>query len=133
MLIVASVKEDKRFAASSALDAAEGFAKLKVDRSLVPAVTHVDYSSRIQTVNREDNRLYYDTIDEFFKKTGCPLIINTSFNVRGEPLVCTPEDAFRCFMRTQIDYLVMGNYLLDKKLQKNTGQGRGWEKDFDPD
>ena len=78
----------------------------------------MDYSARIQTIKREDNPLYYDMINAFYKKTGCPVIINTSFNVRGEPLVCSPEDAFKCFMRTQMDYLIMGCFLLDKKEQR---------------
>jgi len=119
MLLVAQVKEEKRIDTKEALGLARGFDKLKVVRSLIPAVTHVDYSARIQTIKREDNPLYYDTINEFFKKTGCPVIINTSFNVRGEPLVCTPLEAFACFMRTEMDYLVMGSYLLDKRLQAN--------------
>ncbi|MFA5275737.1 MAG: carbamoyltransferase C-terminal domain-containing protein, partial [Candidatus Omnitrophota bacterium] len=90
-------------------------------------------SARIQTIAREDNPLYYDTINEFFKRTGCPVIINTSFNVRGEPLVCTPEDAFRCFMRTEMDYLVMGGYLLDKQLQAKVGQEENWKEYFELD
>jgi carbamoyltransferase len=114
MLLVAPLKQDKRFDVDAELKRANGFEKLKVERSLIPAVTHVDYSARVQTIKREDNPLYYDTINEFFKKTGCPVIINTSFNVRGEPLVCTPQDAWRCFMRTEMDYLVMGSYLLKK-------------------
>jgi len=89
----------------------------KEKRSNIPAVTHVDYSARVQTVKREDNPLYYDTIDAFYKKTGCPLVINTSFNVRGEPIVCTPEDAYECFMRTNMDYLIMGSFLLGKHDQ----------------
>jgi carbamoyltransferase len=116
MLLVAQVKEDKRVAIPEKSGSAAGFDKLKVVRSLIPAVTHVDNSARIQTIAREDNPLYYDTINAFFKKTGCPVIINTSFNVRGEPLVCTPLDAFTCFMRTEMDYLVMGSYLLDKRF-----------------
>lgn len=88
------------------------------DGRAIPAVTHIDRSARVQTVERRDNPLYYDLINSFYKKTGCPAIINTSFNIRGEPLVCSPEDAFRCFMRTEMDYLVMGSFLLDKKEQK---------------
>jgi len=102
-------------------------------RSLIPAVTHVDNSARIQTIKREDNSLYYDTINEFFKKTGCPVIINTSFNVRGEPLVCTPLDAFTCFMRTEMDYLVMGSYLLDKRFQANLDKNGLGQKHLPPD
>jgi carbamoyltransferase len=117
MLLVSQIKEDKRIKPQESQKLACGFDKLKVERSLIPAVTHVDNSARIQTINREDNSLYYDMIKEFFKQTGCPVIINTSFNVRGEPLVCTPLDAFSCFMRTEMDYLIMGSYLLDKRLQ----------------
>jgi carbamoyltransferase len=85
--------------------------------SAIPAVTHVDYTARVQTVSREDNPLYYELINQFYQKTGCPVVINTSFNVRGEPLVLTPQDAFKCFMRTEMDYLVMGSFLLDKSGQ----------------
>ncbi len=96
----------------------EGFERLRVVRSDIPAVTHVDNSARLQTVSEDsDNKIYYDLIKELDKKTGCPVIINTSFNVRGEPIVCTPEDAYRCFMRTDMDYLVMGSFVLDKKAQ----------------
>ena len=95
-----------------------GFDKLKIVRSDIPAVTHVDNSARLQTVSKDTpNRIYYELINELYKTTGCPVIINTSFNVRGEPIVATPEDAYRCFMRTEMDYLVMGSFVLDKKLQ----------------
>ena len=130
MLLVAPVKDEKRIYSS---DNAEGFDKLKIKRSVVPAVTHVDYSARVQTVKRQDNPLYYDVIDAFYKKTGCPVIINTSFNVRGEPLVCSPEDAYRCFMRTEMDYLIMGNFLLDKKEQKPLKHDTQWKKEFELD
>ncbi|MDP3041953.1 MAG: carbamoyltransferase C-terminal domain-containing protein, partial [Candidatus Omnitrophota bacterium] len=115
MLLVAQVKEEK------------------AARSLIPAVTHVDHSARVQTIKREDNPLYYDTLNEFFKKTGCPVIINTSFNVRGEPLVCTPLDAFTCFMRTEMDYLVMGSYLLNKRLQINLDKNSHRQEHLPPD
>jgi carbamoyltransferase len=91
--------------------------KLNVVRSTVPAVTHVDYSARVQTVHRETNPLYWELITRFHKLTGCPILVNTSFNVRSEPIVCTPEDAFRCFMGTDIDMLVAGNAILDKRQQ----------------
>ncbi|MFA5144383.1 MAG: carbamoyltransferase [Candidatus Omnitrophota bacterium] len=133
MLFTAPIKKDKRLDVDIALKAANGLDKLKVERSLIPAVTHVDYSARVQTVKRDDQPLYYDTINEFFKETGCPVIINTSFNVRGEPLVSTPEDAFSCFMRTEMDYLVMGSYLLDKRLQKSVEKDEGWKKHFELD
>lgn len=96
----------------------EGFERLKIMRSDIPAVTHVDNSARLQTVSKDTpNRIYYELINELYKNTGCPVIINTSFNIRGEPIVCSPEDAYRCFMRTEMDYLVMGSFVLDRKLQ----------------
>lgn len=130
MLMVAPVREDKKVDSDNLNNSLSGFDKLKVERSQIPAVTHVDYSARIQTVKRQDNPLYYDMINEFFKMTGCPVIINTSFNVRGEPLVCSPEDAFKCFMRTEMDYLVMGSFLLDKKEQKPIEKDIKWQKEF---
>ena len=96
----------------------EGFERLKIMRSDIPAVTHVDNSARLQTVSKDTpNRIYYELINELYKNTGCPVIINTSFNIRGEPIVCSPEDAYRCFMRTEMDYLVMGSFALDRKKQ----------------
>ena len=133
MLLVAPVRKERRTGSDAALMQAVGFDKLKVERSMIPAVTHIDYSARIQTVAREDNPLYYDVINEFFRKTGCPVIINTSFNVRGEPLVCTPEDAFRCFMRTEMDFLVMGSYLLDKQVQTSIKKDESWKEYFELD
>lgn len=116
MLLVARVKKEHRKNHDRSLS---GFEKLKEERSTIPAITHVDYSARIQTVSKEDNLNYYEVIKEIDRLTGCPMIINTSFNVRGEPIVCTPQDAFKCFMRTNMDYLVVGNYLLDKTAQKS--------------
>ncbi|NQU19264.1 carbamoyltransferase [bacterium] len=116
MLLVAPVKKDKLLA--QAKQYAKGFDKLKIKRSVIPSVTHVDYSARVQTVNREDNPLYYDTIKKFEELSGCPVIINTSFNIRGEPIVCTPVDALRCFLRTDMDYLALGDFLIDKRLQR---------------
>jgi carbamoyltransferase len=130
MLLVAPVRQDKRQAHENNTSILEGLDKLKSVRSCIPAVTHVDYSARIQTVTRKDNPLYYDVINAFYRKTGCPLIINTSFNVRGEPIVCTPEDAWRCFMRTEMDHLVMGNFLLDKKEQNIFERDVNWQKEF---
>jgi carbamoyltransferase len=98
-------------------DALDFMARLKTPRSTLPAITHVDYSARIQTVSAADNRPFHRLLTEFEKNTGCPVLVNTSFNVRGEPPVCTPEEAFRCFMRTEMDYLVLGNFLLDKARQ----------------
>ncbi|OGV95281.1 MAG: hypothetical protein A2W53_01530, partial [Nitrospinae bacterium RIFCSPHIGHO2_02_39_11] len=112
MLLVAPVKENKR---------------------VIPAVTHVDYSARIQTVRCEDNPIFYDLINEYYKLTGVPVIINTSFNVRGEPIVCKPEEAYMCFMRTNIDYLVMGNFLLNKRSQKPLKGDSDWKKEFELD
>ena len=94
-----------------------GIEKLNIKRSAIPAVTHVDYSARVQTVKRERNEIYYDLISKFKEKTKCPVIINTSFNVRGEPIVNTPLDAFNCFMGTNLDFLVIGNCILDKNKQ----------------
>ena len=130
MLLVAPVRDDKRVKITGDFN---GFGKLKTVRSLIPAVTHVDYSARIQTVKRIDNPLYYDMIQAFYEKTGCPVIINTSFNVRGEPLVLSPEDAYKCFMRTEIDYLMLGSFLLDKKDQTPIEKDVSWQKEFELD
>jgi carbamoyltransferase len=130
MLLVAPVKEARRRAVTSQ---GRGFEKLKVLRSEIPAVTHVDDSARVQTIKREDHPLYYDMINAFYRKTGCPIIINTSFNVRGEPLVCSPEDAFKCFMRTEMDYLSMGSFLLDKKQQRPLKKDIRWQEVFELD
>lgn len=131
MLLVASVKKDKCLPVKE--DRLFGIDKLKVKRSVIPAVTHVDYSARIQTVKRQDNPLYYDIINEFYKLTGCPVVINTSFNVRGEPIVCTPNDAYRCFMRTNMDYLIIGSFLLDKNKQNTSNVKLGDLSGFEPD
>jgi carbamoyltransferase len=117
MLLVANITKDKRRLMTEEENCLFGIDKLNVSRSLVPATTHVDYSSRIQTVHRETNQLYHSLISSFYAKTGCPLIVNTSFNVRGEPIVCSPYDAFKCFMGTDLDVLVMGNYVLIKEMQ----------------
>ncbi|MBU1062351.1 MAG: hypothetical protein KJ952_06520, partial [Candidatus Omnitrophica bacterium] len=116
MLLVADVKDSRL--KTKAGSGVKGFAKLKIIRSDIPAVTHVDNSARIQTVSKDSfNQIYYDLLKEVYKKTGCPVIINTSFNVRGEPIVQSPEEAYRCFMRTGMDYLVMGSFILDKDSQ----------------
>jgi len=133
MLLVAPVKENRRIRTNPVDKNLFGIEKLKVTRSQIPAITHVDYSARIQTVSHEDNPLYYDMIRSFYDLTGCPVIINTSFNVRGEPIVCTPQEAFTCFMRTNMDYLVMGSYLLDKKDQKPIKDNKDWMKEFELD
>ena len=117
MLLVADVHEHHRRHMTAEEQALFGIAKLNVPRSTIPAVTHVDYSARIQTVHRETNPRYHALLTAFKERTGCPVIVNTSFNVRGEPIVCTPEDAFRCFMGTEIEVLVIGNVLLRKEAQ----------------
>ncbi|MBI5675455.1 MAG: carbamoyltransferase [Nitrospirae bacterium] len=110
-----------------------GLDKLHVKRSDIPAITHVDYSARIQTVDGEYNKRYYEMMKKFDEKYGCPVVINTSFNVRGEPIVCTPEDAYLCFMRTNMDYLIMENCLLDKRDQKALEKDSDWQKEFELD
>jgi carbamoyltransferase len=109
-----------------------GINKLNVERSSLPAITHVDYSARIQTVHKETNPRYYALIKSFKKKTGCPVVINTSFNVRGEPIVCSPTDAFKCFMGTELDLLSIGNFLLIKKDQNRINK-INYEKKYELD
>jgi len=133
MLLVAPVRKDIRREMEATERKLFGIDKLNVVRSTIPAVTHVDYSARVQTVNRQDNPRYHDLIEKFREKTGCPVIINTSFNVRGEPIVCSPEDAYTCFMRTQMDYLVLENFLLDKKEQPELKEDKDWRKEFELD
>ncbi|MCM8760772.1 MAG: carbamoyltransferase [Candidatus Omnitrophica bacterium] len=133
MLLVAPVKKEKRKAVSERDNNLFGIDKLNVVRSEIPAVTHVDYSARVQTVGRRWNPLYYDMIKKFDEKYGCPVIINTSFNVRGEPIVESPEHAYMCFMRTNMDYLIMGNCLLEKKTQKKLDKDIDWLKEFELD
>ena len=128
MLLVADVKPERRRKMTAAQEALFGIDKLKVARSDIPAVTHVDYSARIQTVHRETNPLFYQLLDAMESRYGCPVVVNTSFNVRGEPIVCTPEDAYRCFMRTEIDFLIIGNYLLDKVAQPAWEETTDWKK-----
>jgi len=120
MLLVADVQKDKRRAMTSEEEGLFGIEKLNITRSSVPAITHVDYSARIQTVHADTNPRYHAVISKFKEKTGCSLVINTSFNVRGEPIVCTPTDAFKCFMGTELDILAVGNYLLIKEEQDDT-------------
>jgi carbamoyltransferase len=117
MLVVADVRADRRRAMTADERALFGIDKLNVARSSIPAVTHVDYSARIQTVDREVNPLFHRLLSRFKALTGCPVLVNTSFNVRGEPIVCTPEDAFRCFMGNELDLLVVGNCVLRKAEQ----------------
>ncbi len=118
MLVVTPVRKEICKESSDSEKNVSGLDKLRVMRSSIPAVTHVDYSARPQTVNKRDNPLFYELIAKFDEKYGCPVVVNTSFNIQGEPIVCTPEDAYQCFMRTDMDYLIMGNFLLEKKKQK---------------
>ena len=120
MLLVADVREDKRRSMTNEEKALFGIDKLNVPRSSVPAITHVDYSARIQTVHADTNPRYHAVISKFKEKTGCPIVVNTSFNVRGEPIICTPTDAFRCFMGTEMDVLSIGSYILYKEEQDAT-------------
>ena len=133
MLLVAPVKKDICTPMSEEEKSYFGLKKLQVARSTIPAVTHVDYSARLQTVNKDDNPLYHRMISTFEKKYGCPVIINTSFNVRGEPIVCTPQDAYLCFMRTNMDYLILGRYLLEKTEQKPLDKDIDWLREFELD
>jgi carbamoyltransferase len=133
MLLVAPVREDIRRPMTDEEQNWFGLKKLNVVRSSIPAVTHVDYSARLQTVSREDNPDYYDMIDAFREKTGCAVIINTSFNVRGEPIVCSPHDAYMCFMRTEMDYLILGEFLVDKTEQKPLDKDIDWMQEFELD
>lgn len=133
MLLVADVREEHRKDTGPELEHLSGIDKLKAVRSTLPAITHVDYSARIQTVHSHTNPLYHKLITRFHKDHGCPVIINTSFNVRGEPIVRTPEDAYRCFMRTNMDYLAMGGFLLDKKAQPAWTEDTDWRQEFELD
>jgi carbamoyltransferase len=133
MLLVAPVKREVRREITEQEREMSGLDKLKVVRSSVPAITHVDHSARIQTVNREYNPLYHEMISRFDEKYGCPVIINTSFNVRGEPIVCTPKDAYLCFMRTNMDYLLIGNYLIDKRQQQPLETDIDWSRQYELD
>jgi len=117
MLMVAPVVQARRRAMTTVEQALFGIDKLNVPRSEIPAVTHIDYSARIQTVHAETNKAFHDLLTSFKARTGCPVLVNTSFNVRGEPIVCTPEDAFRCFMGSEIELLVVGNCVLRKEEQ----------------
>ena len=132
MLLVADINSDKKIEMTDEQRKLFGINKLNIKRSEIPAVTHVDYSARIQTVTKETNNRYYDLISKFKEKTGCPVIVNTSFNVRGEPIVNTPTDAFNCFMGTELDYLVIGNCILDKNNQ-NTKLKKNYTKKFELD
>ncbi|MFA8433404.1 MAG: carbamoyltransferase [Marinifilaceae bacterium] len=133
MLFVIPVKEKRRNQLPEGYQDLHLYERLYHLRSDVPAITHIDYSARIQSVNAETNPRYWSLINEFKKLTGYGVIVNTSFNVRGEPIVCTPDDAFRCFMRTEMDYLVIGNYLFDKTQQEQLKNDTNWKEEFKPD
>jgi carbamoyltransferase len=133
MLLVAPVRKERQIPMDEAADRLWGIDKLNVVRSDIPAVTHIDYSARIQTVSRETNPDYYDLIREFECLTGCAVLVNTSFNVRGEPIVCSPADAYRCFMRTHLDYLVLGPFLLEKERQPEWTESENWQEEFQLD
>ena len=133
MLLVAPVREDLRIAMTDEQEALFGIDKLRVPRSTIPAVTHVDYSARVQTVHAEDSPMYYDLIHAFRQKTGCGLVVNTSFNVRGEPIVCSPQDAYTCFMRTEMDALAIGSFLLHKGEQPEWHEEGNWRDTIEAD
>tara|TARA_A100001015_G_C15015534_1_gene725306 strand:+ start:1559 stop:1960 length:402 start_codon:yes stop_codon:yes gene_type:complete len=133
MLLVADVRKDKQLPMTEEQESYFGLKKLNIPRSEVPAITHVDYSARIQSVNKNTNKRYHDMLTAFNEKYGCPVIVNTSFNVRGEPIVCTPKDAYLCFMRTEMDYLIMNNYLLSKKEQNPLDKDSDWMSEFELD
>jgi carbamoyltransferase len=132
MLLVASINPERKILMSDEQKKLFGIDKLNIKRSELPAVTHVDYTARVQTVTKDTNSKYYDLISKFKSKTGCPVIINTSFNVRGEPIVCSPTDAFNCFMGTELDYLVIGDCILDKSKQ-NPDLKKDYTKEFELD
>ena len=133
MLLVAPVKKGRQVPMTDAQRRLWGIDQLNVPRSDIPAVTHIDYSARIQTVTRDTNPNYYDLLKEFERQTGCAVLVNTSFNVRGEPIVCTPADAYQCFMRTHIDHLVLGPFLLDKARQPAWKESADWRRQFQLD
>ncbi len=133
MLLVANLKKDLHKKLTNEQQKLFGIDKLNVPRSELPAITHVDYSARIQTVDKKTNKRFYELLKTFKKLTGCPTIINTSFNVRGEPIVCTPKDAYRCFMRTEMDILVLENQILYKTEQPKLNQNENWQQEFELD
>jgi carbamoyltransferase len=130
MLLVAPVKKEKCRTMTSEQQQLFGIEKLNIPRSELPSITHVDYSARIQTVHQETNPRFHKLLDEFEDATGCPVLVNTSFNVRGEPIVCSPEDAYRCFMRTEMDYLVLENFLLSKDDQPEWHETDDWRSEY---
>jgi carbamoyltransferase len=133
MLLVAPVKTERQIPMTNAQRSLWGIDQLNVPRSDIPAVTHVDYSARVQTVDRETNPRYHELITRFHALTGCPVVVNTSFNVRGEPIVCTPKDSWLCFMRTEMDALVVGSFVLRKEQQPALGDDVDWKTQFELD
>ena len=133
MLLVAPVRQEIRRQMSAEQQKLFGIDKLNIPRSTIPAITHVDYSARVQTVRRDENEMYYDLISEFARLTGCPVVVNTSFNVRGEPIVCSPEDAYKCFMRTEMDMLVLEDFVLEKEEQSELVDDMVWQEEFQLD
>ena len=133
MLLVSPVKKELCTDMTAEQKKLFGIDKLNISRSTLPAITHIDYSARVQTVSKETNPRYYNLIDAFKKRTNCPLIVNTSFNVRGEPIVCTPQDAYRCFMRTEMDVLVLQNQVLYKCTQPKIEKDETWKQEFELD
>ena len=133
MLLVAPVKKEICYEMNAQQENLFGIEKLNIPRSSIPAITHVDYSARVQTVSKNSNARYYNLINAFKKRTGCPILINTSFNVRGEPIVCSPQDAYRCFMRTEMDVLVLENQILYKQEQSKIETNEKWMQEFELD
>jgi len=133
MLLVAPVKKERQIPMTTSQQSLWGIDQLNVVRSEIPAITHIDYSARVQTISRDTNPDYYDLVREFDALTGCPVIVNTSFNVRGEPIVCSPDDAYRCFMRTHIDCLVLGPFYLEKAAQPAWTEEGDWKSEFQLD
>ena len=133
MLLVAQVKKELCKEMTENQQKLFGIEKLNIPRSSLPAITHIDYSARVQTVSKRTNPRYYNLINAFKKRTGCPTIVNTSFNVRGEPIVCTPQDAYRCFMRTEMDVLVLQNQILFKSDQPDIENDERWKQEFELD
>ena len=133
MLLVAPVRQEIRRQMSAEQQKLFGIDKLNTPRSTIPAITHVDYSARVQTVRRDENEMYYDLISEFARLTGCPVVVNTSFNVRGAPIVCSLEDAYKCFMRTEMDMLVLEDFVLEKEAQSEFVDDLAWQEEFQLD
>lgn len=133
MLLVAPVRSEHRLPVPDNYYTLPMMERLYVKRSPLPAITHIDFSARVQSVQKRTNPRYYNLLNAFGAKTGTYVLVNTSFNVRGEPIVCTPDDAYRCFMRTEMDYLVIGDYIFDKKLQPKSTDSDAWKEEFQPD